>query len=435
MSHPSRIALRALAVFIVTFAFGIQAHAQAAPSVSIQLISGSTAVSAGYNVSFAASASGFISPTYAIADSFSGSGSTVGTIDSSGYFTWTPTVYDSGWHTITVTATDTYNHTASATISIDVVSNAAFVSAVAPGPIVQVGHTVGFTISTPGYVSPSYVISDSYPGSNVTAANIDSNGNFLWTPQLGQQGQHNFTIYVRDAYGHNNSVTQTVTITDPQINIPSQPTSSTVGNPVTFTIQASGLATTTYSLADSFTGTTTVTSSNINAAGLFSWTPTTADVGSHVLTITAGDPAGNSVSTTVPLLVQAGAASTTPTTPVATTTPVSSSTPATATTTVVASTTPPVLTPPVTVTPPVVQPAPTAAASDGYVFKTPLSLGVRSVAVTELQKRLVSLGYLSVAPTGYYGVLTTAAVRKFQAANGLAQVGFVGPLTRAALNR
>jgi peptidoglycan hydrolase-like protein with peptidoglycan-binding domain len=55
-------------------------------------------------------------------------------------------------------------------------------------------------------------------------------------------------------------------------------------------------------------------------------------------------------------------------------------------------------------------------------------------AVTELQTLLVQQGFLSATPNGYFGPLTVAAVEKFQAAHGLAQLGVVGPATRAALN-
>ena len=51
-----------------------------------------------------------------------------------------------------------------------------------------------------------------------------------------------------------------------------------------------------------------------------------------------------------------------------------------------------------------------------------------------IQDVLIRLGYLDKAyNTGYYGALTTDAVRRFQADQGLPQVGVVGPLTRAAL--
>lgn len=54
--------------------------------------------------------------------------------------------------------------------------------------------------------------------------------------------------------------------------------------------------------------------------------------------------------------------------------------------------------------------------------------------VTALQTFLGAL--LSVAPTGYFGPLTRAAVATWQAANSVSPtIGYVGPLTRAAIER
>ena len=61
-----------------------------------------------------------------------------------------------------------------------------------------------------------------------------------------------------------------------------------------------------------------------------------------------------------------------------------------------------------------------------------LSLGARSEAVSTLQSLLRSLGHLDVV-TGYFGPQTEAAVRRFQAANGVPATGVYGPLTRTAL--
>lgn len=88
----------------------------------------------------------------------------------------------------------------------------------------------------------------------------------------------------------------------------------------------------------------------------------------------------------------------------------------------------PVVTPvttPVTTTPAVTAPT---------VITAYMELGSESAQVLALQKMLVSLGYLTATPTGYYGAATKAAVIKFQKAKGLAQLGVVGPTTRAALN-
>lgn len=70
-----------------------------------------------------------------------------------------------------------------------------------------------------------------------------------------------------------------------------------------------------------------------------------------------------------------------------------------------------------------------------YSFGADLTIGSTGNDVIELQKILIALGYLKIdAPTGYFGPLTQAAVKLFQAAHGVPATGFVGPLTRAALN-
>lgn len=71
----------------------------------------------------------------------------------------------------------------------------------------------------------------------------------------------------------------------------------------------------------------------------------------------------------------------------------------------------------------------------GHVFTADLYIGMVGNDVIELQKVLIALGYLQIpAPTGYFGPLTQAAVKLYQAAHGIITTGYVGPLTRAALN-
>ncbi len=67
-------------------------------------------------------------------------------------------------------------------------------------------------------------------------------------------------------------------------------------------------------------------------------------------------------------------------------------------------------------------------------FTTPLYRGIRTSAVVELQKILIAKNFLVSEPTGYFGALTEAAVKKYQASKGIEQTGTVGPITRAALN-
>jgi len=65
-----------------------------------------------------------------------------------------------------------------------------------------------------------------------------------------------------------------------------------------------------------------------------------------------------------------------------------------------------------------------------------LSLGSSGPEVVDLQAFLSA--DTSIYPeglvTGYFGALTRAAVIRYQAANGISQVGIVGPITRASIN-
>lgn len=54
-------------------------------------------------------------------------------------------------------------------------------------------------------------------------------------------------------------------------------------------------------------------------------------------------------------------------------------------------------------------------------------------SVSILQSFLYKNGYLTVAPTGYFGNLTLSAVRAFQTAKGINSTGYVGPITRAKI--
>lgn len=71
----------------------------------------------------------------------------------------------------------------------------------------------------------------------------------------------------------------------------------------------------------------------------------------------------------------------------------------------------------------------------GFLYDTDFGLGTTGQDVMELQTRLKDEGYFTVAPTGYFGSITRAAVMSYQSAHGIPSTGFVGPLTRAQLNQ
>ncbi|MFA5841913.1 MAG: peptidoglycan-binding protein [Candidatus Paceibacterota bacterium] len=83
---------------------------------------------------------------------------------------------------------------------------------------------------------------------------------------------------------------------------------------------------------------------------------------------------------------------------------------------------------------PTAQPVGQVLGATTYRFGLALRLGSRGDEVTELQNRLVSEGVYSGPVTGYFGSLTSQAVKAFQAKYGIAQAGTVGPQTREKLN-
>ena len=79
----------------------------------------------------------------------------------------------------------------------------------------------------------------------------------------------------------------------------------------------------------------------------------------------------------------------------------------------------------------------TGDANPKFAFTKNLKQGIKNTDVTELQNILISLGFLKgTNATGYFGPLTRGAVVAYQKAHNIVPaVGFVGPLTRADLNK
>ena len=98
----------------------------------------------------------------------------------------------------------------------------------------------------------------------------------------------------------------------------------------------------------------------------------------------------------------------------------------------------PVTAPVTTPTTPTVTPSVNSSVlgAAAYNFTKNLGIGSTGADVKELQQFLINAGYsLPAGATGYYGAQTKDAVIAFQKARGIAQVGTVGPLTRAELNK
>lgn len=379
--------------------------------VIIQGLSPGSTVITESPVTFTTYASGFTNPLYTISDSFGGSTISNSAINSSsGYFNWTPVNNDIGTHNITIWATDTYGHSASVVQQLIVQGPNLTISSINPSTSIGAGTPITFTVTPAGLTNPSYAVSDNYSGTTIANSDISSSGYFTWTPATAETGTHAITVYATDSYGHsaNTSVTIYVNPTTLTLTIPSSGSSVAPGSAITFSASTYGFTNPTFSITDSFQG-TSITNSSINYYGNFSWVPKTTDIGAHSIIISAIDAYGHRASATAQIAV------------------------ATAHSNIDA------LTSQLQILEnelAELQAGQSVKAAAGqYKFLKPLSLGSKGADVTALQKRLTAEGIYKGPITGYYGLATKTAVKKYQAKHGLSQLGNIGPGTRALLNR
>ena len=379
--------------------------ALAAGTAAVGALTPGATVGVGTRVTFSMIVSGFTNPTYSVIDSFAG-GVNNSNIDYAGNFSWTPNQDDIGAHTVAITVTDSLGNSASASQSITVIKPNVFIGQLLPGAVVRYGNPVSFSVTSVGFAVPSYSVDDSFSGSSVWSYNLSESGSFRWTPLFKDIGAHNLTVSARDMQGHYATVQQSITVEGvPSVTILGAPASIGAGSTLTFSATTTGFLSPSFTVADLFyTGTAT---STLKLDGnKVSWTPVYNDIGVHKFVVSAADSAGHSASAQVSVRVGQPSSVSVPTAPV--------------------------------VIVPAANTAPTNVpikTSASYVFKSFLTVGSRGTEVTALQQKLIALGLLSVQATGYFGQLTKKAVQAFQKSKGLEQVGFIGPGTRAALNK
>lgn len=364
-------------------------------------------VSLGTPVYFSLILSGFTNPVYTLVDSFPGGVST-GNLDALGNFVWVPNSSDVGEHRMTVTVTDAASTTLTATASYTVTVVVPGLTVSAPSAsFVQYGVPVSFSLASSGFLAPIYSVDDSFFNSSVAPYNLNGT-NFTWTPLAKDIGVHRLEVSVRDIQGHYASTTQTITVLGlASVSAANVVPGTTVGvgQPFSFVATTTGLTAPVFTVTDLFYNGATTTLRQDGAA--VSWTPVYNDLGGHTFVISATDTLGRKASTELKVsVVQYWTAYIPPA-------PSKSA-----------------------VLPAAAVPTSTASSSvSQYVFKTYLGVGARGVAVTELQKKLAALGYFNTEASGYFGAITKKAVQDFQKAQGIEQVGYVGPATRAALNK
>src|SRR3989344_2802038 len=434
------IGVLALVMFAASFA-----SADAA-SVSIQDIVPGTTVPARDLITFNAVPVGFTGLLYVLSDSFVGAASTSITssnISGGGKFSWTPTVNDVGTHAISIAISDNVGNSASTTQMITVAPPASVViESISPGTNIMPGTKLTFVAKASGFTNPKFIAGGSYSGgTSITNANIDASGNFSWTPDLSENGEHRLNIYVTDSLGHGASASLTILVgTGPTLSAQSFPSSTTTspGQNISFILSPSNYAPTGFSLIETFSGTTsTLTNQHLSSSGSFAWTPLSSDIGTHVIKLigTVG-VYGQNASTTVTVdVVDPNAPP-----PVVSVAPTQAATTSLATTTS-SGTLADLLAAVALIEKQIAEASaadagatPVASISSDFKFSSYLRPGAAGDEVKQLQIILAQEGFFSANANGRFGPLTVAAVKKLQAAHELPQLGVVGPATRAALN-
>jgi hypothetical protein len=372
----------------------------ATSSLSIPSTISGSSITAGQPLAFSITPLGILNPTYTIKDSFNNSTVSNSNVSLSGNFAWTPSLADIGQHTLQIIGTDYHGVIASVSIPITVTGVTATIQTVSASSTI-VGVPFSFSVGTTGFTSPVYLAYDSTVGTTFKSSNIDASGNVSWTPSSVDTGLHTINIIVSDAFGHSASTKEIITVMQPSLAISSLTPGSTVtvGTPVSFNLVQGSLAAPIYTIADSMP-ITTIASTSISGTGVFSWTPSASDLGTHILSISFSDIPGHTISTSVSIRVVTNVSQIAPQIAVISSIPSSS-----------------------------------ALILKKYVFTKVLSLGSSGDGVIALQKLLTTQGVYSGEIIGTFGPRTQIAVKLFQKKNGLAQVGSVGPSTRAALNK
>ncbi len=410
----------ALAALFIPTAFA------SAATAAIENLSPGATPMAKTSVTFKVAVTGFNTPYYQLTDSFAGSTINSTNINFGGNFQWVPIVSDIGTHLITIQVNDSGGNSATVTQSITVLPPPSIsINSVVPGSVVMPGTTFSFSVSSPGFVNPTFIASDSFGGSSVNTVTIGSSGNFSWTPDATQNGEHAITVYANDSQGHSASATTVVRVgSGPTLAAPSNLNLNiSPGQMLTFTLNPTGYQPTGFSVTDKFTGQSTLTNNNVNTSGLVTWIPTASDAGQHVATFKGQVGVyGQSATTTLTINVL-GPNGVLLNPPVTTTAATTSGTTASTLAAQLAA-----------LQAQLAAGTTGGTAGTGYVFTSYLKQGSENDEVMELQKLLSKLGFLKVAPNGYFGPSTVAAVKKFQAAHGLDQLGAVGPGTRLELN-
>jgi uncharacterized repeat protein (TIGR01451 family) len=201
----------------------------------------------------------------------------------------TPTSAEVGLHTVTLTAASAFGNTTQS-LALGVDGPVSFTSKKTTATA-TIGVAFDFTVTTAGYPSPTFTTTAKLPsGISLVNQGGDGNASLVGTPKAGSAGT--YTIPITASNGVGTAVTQTITLTVeqfPTITAPSTATTA-VGDSLAIDIGYAGYPTPTLKAKGLPKGITLVP----NGAGqaVISGIPSSKDVGTYSVTITASSKAG-----------------------------------------------------------------------------------------------------------------------------------------------
>ncbi len=81
------------------------------------------------------------------------------------------------------------------------------VASIEPSTTVTVGTPITFALSISGFINPTYQLSDAFIDGSLGNLNLNSAGEFSWTPEINDVGSHTVTITATDNSGDTASTT------------------------------------------------------------------------------------------------------------------------------------------------------------------------------------------------------------------------------------
>ena len=239
------------------------------------------------------------------------------TVGSNGTWSFISTALSNGTHTLNITATDAAGNVSpqvSTVMTIDTVAPAAVTNLVitddvgsSTGALANGAITDDATPTLSGTAEAGAIVTILDGTTVLGSVTAGSNGAWSFTTATLSNGTHPLSVTVTDAAGNTSAASATVTITVDTV----APSASTlvITNDITSTVVPSGGATndSTPTLSGTaeagsrvsiFDGSTLLGTAIVNSSGAWSFTTATLAQGSHPISVTVTDPAGNVSGTT-----------------------------------------------------------------------------------------------------------------------------------------